>query len=352
MSAPKLPRDPRGHSLRVYADIFDSAAFKCLSPHDVMAYLALLRELKGYNNGDLSLPLSRAKSCGISHHLTLARSLRALCAVGLIAVTRKGGCTKGGQRLANLYRMTDRECYEIPAKHLPAIKATNEWKAVVSIQHGLSLIAAADEAAKATHEKKVLGHGVTVTRTPRDVVGPKTRTRRDTWPERPGHGVTMAANTASPSPATVSAAFSGQPEKASHRTPHVPPLYIATPVVEMSTAQVHGDDDGDAELIDRISPEAISSLAELWVAIGCRSVWQQPTDSERERLNQLAMNRPGKAPKTSAERMQAAREAEARAIDRHRNKPSTAATAGAITRQDDGLTRERDEYAHECPWND
>lgn len=51
----KPQRDPRGHSLRVYADVYDSSAFAALSPHDVMAYLALLRELKGYNNGDLSL---------------------------------------------------------------------------------------------------------------------------------------------------------------------------------------------------------------------------------------------------------------------------------------------------------
>ena len=77
MSKLKPQRDPRGHSLRVYSDVYDSPAFVALSPHDVLAYLALLRELKGYNNGDLSLPLSRAKKCGISHHLTLARSLRA-----------------------------------------------------------------------------------------------------------------------------------------------------------------------------------------------------------------------------------------------------------------------------------
>lgn len=43
------PSDPRGHSIRVYSDIYDSPAFKALSPHDVMAYLALLRELKAYN---------------------------------------------------------------------------------------------------------------------------------------------------------------------------------------------------------------------------------------------------------------------------------------------------------------
>lgn len=96
MAKTKPQRDPRGHSLRVYADVYDSPAFAALSPHDVLAYLALLRELKGYNNGDLSLTLTRAKLHGINHHLTLARSLRALCAVGLVAITRKGGCTKGG----------------------------------------------------------------------------------------------------------------------------------------------------------------------------------------------------------------------------------------------------------------
>lgn len=227
MSKTKPQRDPRGHSLRIYSDIYDSAAFASLSPHDVLAYLALLRELKGYNNGDLSLPLSRAKKCGISHHLTLARSLRALCAVGLVAVTRKGGCTKGGQRLPTLYRMTDRECYEIPAKHLEALKETHEWKRITSVAMGQSLIQSAEDAVKKEPEKlKNLGHPMTTTRTPRDVVEPITRTPRDTWNQRLGHGVTMAEKPASPMPVRVSSCFDHAPEKASHRTPRVSPLYV------------------------------------------------------------------------------------------------------------------------------
>ena len=349
MSSAKPPRDPRGHSLRVYADLYDSPAFKCLSPHGVVAYLALLRELKGYNNGDLSLPLSRAKNCGISHHLTLAHSLRALCAVGLIAITRKGGSAKGGQRLASLYRVTDRECFEIPAKHLTAMKATNEWKNVASIEQGQRLIAAAEVAAKTTHEKKALGHGVTVTRTPSDVVSPKTRTRRDTWPERPGHGVTMVENPANPSPATISAGFAPSPENAGHRTPHVPPLYIATPVGEMGTTQAHGNDDKATTDDGAISREAIDSLDALWAAVGCRSAWSTPT---------------------KAERMHRAREAQQRAIDRHRTKPTAVKPAGAVDiakmlvelEEDeptfrhmyfDSLTRERDEFSQDTTaWND
>lgn len=237
----KTFKDPRGHSLRVYSDVYDSPAFAALSPHDVLAYLALLRELRQWNNGDLSLPLSRAKKCGIGHHLTLARSLRALCAVGLIAVTRKGGCTKGGQRLPTLYRLTDRECYAIPAKHLEAIKETHEWKRVTSAKHGLELIAAAEAAAKTgTDKTKTLGHGVTATTSPRVLVNAETRTPRDTWPDGLGHRVTMAKNGENPISIGVLSDFSPHEEKDRHRTPRVSPLYIATPGGETMGSCGHG----------------------------------------------------------------------------------------------------------------
>lgn len=148
MAKPKAYRDPRGHSIRIYRDVYNSPAFNALTPRDVLAYLALLRELKGYNNGDLSLPLTRAKKCGIKHHITLARSLRALCAVGLIALTRKGGCDRGGRRLASLYRLTDVECYEIPEKNLEAQKATRDYKKVQSIEQGQELIKKYEESQK------------------------------------------------------------------------------------------------------------------------------------------------------------------------------------------------------------
>jgi len=227
VSRSKPFRDPRGHSLRIYSEVFDSPAFAALSPHDVLAYLALLRDLKGYNNGDLSLPLTRAKKCGIGHHMTLARSLRALCAVGLIAVTRKGGCTKGGQRLPNLYRLTDRECYAIPAKYLEAMKETHEWKRVTSAQHGKDLIAAAESAIKAPREKlKNQGHAVTGTTSTRDLVGAKTRTPPDKLSKGLGHGVTMDEKAENLEHMRDTEGFAPTPEKASHRTPRVSPLYV------------------------------------------------------------------------------------------------------------------------------
>jgi len=241
MAKTKPQRDPRGHSLRVYADVYDSPAFAALSPHDVLAYLALLRELKGYNNGDLSLTLTRAKLHGISHHLTLARSLRALCAVGLVAITRKGGCTKGGQRQPTLYRLTDRECYEIPAKMLQALKETHEWKRITSVEQARQLIEAAEQAAKKGGEKKDLGHAVTATRTPRDMVNAKTRTPRDTWNAGPGHRVTMAGSTENPTVTGAYEGFRADAEKSIHRTPHVPPLYVYQSVGQSKPAQGHGN---------------------------------------------------------------------------------------------------------------
>lgn len=185
--------------------------------------------------------VTRAKACGIKHHLTLARSLRALCAVGLIAVTRKGGCAKGGQRLPNLYRVTDRECYDIPKLFLQSCKVTNEWKSITTVEQGRQRIDEVEKLAMETHSKKIsLGHGVTTTRTPRDVVEANTRTPSDTWNEGPGHGVTMAGNPANPMPERVSEVFSPTAKKAVHRTPHVPPIQIATPMGERNCS------DGDA----------------------------------------------------------------------------------------------------------
>lgn len=241
MSGQKPGRDPRGHSLRIYAEVFDSPAYRALSPHDVLAFLALLRELKGYNNGDLSLPLTRARKCGIGHHVTLARCLRALCAVGLVAVTRKGGCTRGGQRLPNLYRVTDRECYAIPAKHLEAMNATNEWKRVATVQEGIKLIEAAEAHVKSTSEKKKdAGHRVTATTSPRVLVSALTTSPRDPWDAGLGHGVTMAESTSKPAPMRVAARFAHTGEKRRHRTPRVPPLYTYQSKRLNDCADAHG----------------------------------------------------------------------------------------------------------------
>lgn len=222
--------DPRGHHIRLYSEIFDSPAFQSLSPVEVMAYLALRRDLKLNNNGDLSLPLTKAKKRGIKHHLTLARSLRALCAVGLIWLTRKGGATKGGQRLPNLYAFTDEDVYEVPKKFIEARRATNAWRKVCSIEQGQQLIAEAEKKVKEDSKKsKPLGHDVTGITSPNDVMKPKNRTRHDVWLDEPCHAVTYGENAETPASMRSAEQFLDDGHFASHRTRRVSPIHIATP---------------------------------------------------------------------------------------------------------------------------
>lgn len=174
--------------MRLPWEIFDSNAWKCLGGSDQLAYLALLRQKGSTNNGDLSLPITVAAERGISSRTTLAKSLRALCAVGLIAITREGGSTKGGQRLATLYRFTDYEVYPNPMKHIEASKPTNEWKEIKTLGLGREAIRVAEAAAsaKAAQEKtKTHVHFLDVTTPKNGLVEPKTSPKNGLWASRP-----------------------------------------------------------------------------------------------------------------------------------------------------------------------
>jgi DNA-binding PadR family transcriptional regulator len=153
------PKDPRGGHARLYWDILDSNAWRCLSATDQRAYVALLRQLRSFNNGDLSLPLSAAKPHGITSPATLAKSLRSLVAVGLIAVTRKGGCTRGGQRLPTLYRLTDYQVYESGEnrnKFIEPSKVTDDWKTIKTLGQGREAIRLAEATAAKTQLQKLI----------------------------------------------------------------------------------------------------------------------------------------------------------------------------------------------------
>jgi len=251
-------KDPRGHHIRIYSDVYDSPAFKALTPPDVMTFLSLLRDLKGTNNGDLSLTLTKARERGISHHTTLARSLRALCAVGLICLTRKGGATRGGQRLPSLYAVTDVDVYEMRHKQVEARKADFAWRKVTTVEHGRSLIDQAEaNAKKANSILKSQGHNLPATETPADVIAPKNRTPIDRWQGRPGHAVTLGKSPENLASMRVSGNFLGDADFAGHRTPDVSPIYIATPMGESVR-------DSDREAVpDAVTRKAAKHLATL-----------------------------------------------------------------------------------------
>lgn len=172
--------DPRGAHIRLYCEIVDSNAWRCLLATDQIAYIALHRSLRSTNNGDLSLPLSVARRHGIKSSATLVKNLRALVAVGLLAVTRKGGCMPGGQRLPNLYRFTDHPAYENQMKNIEASKATNEWKSIKTLGQGRQAMRQAEVDAAKTHLQK-LAH----TASKIELVGRKASSKTEVWPPFP-----------------------------------------------------------------------------------------------------------------------------------------------------------------------
>jgi hypothetical protein len=120
-----------------------------------------------------------------------------------------------------------------------AVKASNEWKRVTSAEHGRVLIQAADDKVKKVPSKtKTAGHVVTATVTPRVLVEQKTRTPRDTWPDRLGHVVPMVEKAEDSATVRVVAGFLEVAGKAIHRTSARPPLYLA---IHSSKTGIHSN---------------------------------------------------------------------------------------------------------------
>jgi len=151
--AKALP-DPNGGHIRLYWTVFDSPAWKALTPQQRFAYIAIQRFLNSSNNGTLHLTLKEAKHAGIKSSATLAKALRNLVAVGLLSVTREGGCERDGERLPTLYAVTHLPVYDQPRHMVEARKPTHDWKGVASISHARCLIRQANERAKEGHEKR------------------------------------------------------------------------------------------------------------------------------------------------------------------------------------------------------
>jgi hypothetical protein len=179
-------KDPRGQHMRLYKDTFESHAWACLSGGARDAYLALLLQKGSTNNGDLSLPITVARRYGIKSEATLAKALRELCSVGLLAISRRGGSTKDGRRQVNLYRFTDYEVFENPSKNIEACKPTNEWKLIKTLAMGRqAILRGEEEAAARAAEKKVLLQKMKGTTSKTEVVEPKTTSKNEVWAATP-----------------------------------------------------------------------------------------------------------------------------------------------------------------------
>lgn len=147
MSRKNAFKDLRGAHARIYESIFFSYAFQALSSSSRLLYLNMRISLKGHNNGDLSATLSTMKHRGIQSSATLAKGLRELETVGLIAKTVQGGITFGGKH-CSLYRFTDEACLSFPAKGVTATKPTNDWERWGSLAEAKRAISEAHRLAK------------------------------------------------------------------------------------------------------------------------------------------------------------------------------------------------------------
>jgi len=118
--------------------------------------MVLRRKLNtnGFNNGDISAPLSVLKTSGFASPATLASGLRELLAVGLLSKTRESVGVQHGSRLCCLYAFTDLPCFDIPKLGITARPATHNWRQFKSVDEARAAIAAADAASKARGTKK------------------------------------------------------------------------------------------------------------------------------------------------------------------------------------------------------
>ena len=123
----KKPSDPRGGHVRLYWSLLDSIAWRAIGYTSQSVYIVMRRRLQSTNNGNISAALGDMKHYGISTSATLAKALRELQTVGLIAVTRQGGIAYGRQ-VCSLYRFTDEAVYEHPKVGVKAQQATNDWQ--------------------------------------------------------------------------------------------------------------------------------------------------------------------------------------------------------------------------------
>ena len=145
-------KDPRGPHLRIYWSIIDSPAWFALNFSQRALYVACRRKLTSNFNGNLAFTHAGLAERGFAvSSSTLASGLRALLAVGLIAVTREGGKVNRGQAIPTLYRFTDEDGHEWVKLHIPSTKASNDWRQFTTVEAATAAINTADAKARSSH---------------------------------------------------------------------------------------------------------------------------------------------------------------------------------------------------------
>ena len=144
MAKNKLSGITEAH-VRITIKILQSPVFIALPPNAVKLYIDMISFLRGTNNGNISATMTVLKHRGWNSPATLAKSLRQLEAVGLIAKTRETIGVHRGSKLCNLYRFTDRETYAQPKLHIQAHKETHDYLKFKTLTEAKKAIKGASE---------------------------------------------------------------------------------------------------------------------------------------------------------------------------------------------------------------
>lgn len=115
-------------------EILHSPAYTALDFSARSVYVEIRLRLNGYNNGNINAAYSELKHRGIKSPSTLAKCLRQLEAVKLIAKTRATIGVERGSKVCNLYRLTDVDVLEFSKLNINASKATDSYKEIQSLK--------------------------------------------------------------------------------------------------------------------------------------------------------------------------------------------------------------------------
>jgi len=139
--------DEMGAHARLYEKIAHSPAWLALGFSSRALYVQLRVKLKQTNNGNIEATLATLKHAGFKSSSTLAKALRELETVGLVAKTRQGGIAAGGKS-CNLFRFTDKPVHEFPKLGIMAMKASHGWQAWQVLSEAKAAIRMAHKTAK------------------------------------------------------------------------------------------------------------------------------------------------------------------------------------------------------------
>lgn len=129
--------------IRVDMRLLNSPAYIALDTCAKALYIDLRSKVNTFTNGNLNATLSELKHRNWRSAVTLAKALRQLEAVGLIAKTRKTIGVEKGSKMCNLYRFTDLEVFEMPKLGIAAQKATHDYLAIRGLNEARQMVAKA-----------------------------------------------------------------------------------------------------------------------------------------------------------------------------------------------------------------